>query len=290
MNRSVLRPSILVGSVIIVGGLLFLRPAANLGTVSGPLAYPSSTPAPKRNINAERAFFGLKRSEAVVLWDQRVTGVVGPDRKAVIAVPITEGGSIGSTRLGIFDVDTLRPFGSLEMNGSIQKLAIADGRLSVWVSDYQPTDEYHRPSFFKKTVFAMHGRALDAIAFAREPNPSHSAEPLLASVATPAARPRSATGIVWDPVTPAPSLRHHRKASAMQGVSTGMCDDESIESVSDDGEVITTIEGHHYEVEAGDQATASVWVEASDLLICETSSGLKLINKDDNESVLASRL
>ena len=272
-------------ATVLVGVLFFVRPFARHAESSPPTsaAVAVATPKPKRDIAAERAFFHLRNASEVVLWDQRVAGTVGPDRHAIIAAPIASGGSIGSTNVAIFDADSFHPIGNLNMNGSVQRLAINDGRLDVWVSDYQPQDEYHRPSFLKKTTFAMHAQTLDAVAFGREPNPQLPVETPAAVVIQPKRRPR----IIWD--SPPPTVG--KDFVPVRGVAPGStCDDESIETVSDDGEVIATIEGHRYEVEAGDQPTASVWTEASDLLICETSSGLKIINKDDNESVLATRL
>ena len=57
------------------------------------------------------------------------------------------------------------------------------------------------------------------------------------------------------------------------------CDEDSIDTVADDGSVITLLSGTVYSVDAGEEATASAWVAGDDVLICDDD---KIINKDEN--------
>jgi hypothetical protein len=61
------------------------------------------------------------------------------------------------------------------------------------------------------------------------------------------------------------------------------CTDETIETVSDDGSIISMISGSVYSVDAGDESTSSTWLASDDVLICNDN---KIINKSENgESV-----
>ena len=59
-----------------------------------------------------------------------------------------------------------------------------------------------------------------------------------------------------------------------------------IDAVLSDGEVIKLEDGSLWEVDAGDQATAALWLAMTDVVVCDA----KIINTDDNESVEARRL
>jgi hypothetical protein len=58
------------------------------------------------------------------------------------------------------------------------------------------------------------------------------------------------------------------------------CDDDSIESVSDDGAIITMISGAVFEVSAADQIDTALWLPVDDILICNGDT--ELINTDEN--------
>jgi hypothetical protein len=57
------------------------------------------------------------------------------------------------------------------------------------------------------------------------------------------------------------------------------CDRDTIETVSEDGDLIVLQSGASYDVDLGDQAIASQWAENQDVLVCRES---KIINKDEN--------
>ena len=59
-----------------------------------------------------------------------------------------------------------------------------------------------------------------------------------------------------------------------------------IQEVLSDGEVIKLEDGSLWEVDAGDQSTAALWLPVTDVVVC---SG-KIINTEDNESIEARRL
>lgn len=56
------------------------------------------------------------------------------------------------------------------------------------------------------------------------------------------------------------------------------CEDESIESVSSDGEIIIMISGAVYRVDLADQVDTALWLPADDVLVCDS----QIINKDEN--------
>jgi hypothetical protein len=56
------------------------------------------------------------------------------------------------------------------------------------------------------------------------------------------------------------------------------CDDDSIQSVSDDGSIIVMISGAVYQVDAADRVDTALWTSADDVLIC----GTEIINTDQN--------
>ncbi|HWG75495.1 MAG TPA: hypothetical protein VN660_01740 [Steroidobacteraceae bacterium] len=60
------------------------------------------------------------------------------------------------------------------------------------------------------------------------------------------------------------------------------CDEETIDTVSEDGDLIVLSDGNAYDVVPGDEVTASEWQEGDSVLMC----GDKIINKDeDGESI-----
>lgn len=56
------------------------------------------------------------------------------------------------------------------------------------------------------------------------------------------------------------------------------CSDDTIDTVSDDGDLIVLRSGELYDVAAGDQGTASLWREGADVLVCSE----KIINEDED--------
>jgi hypothetical protein len=71
------------------------------------------------------------------------------------------------------------------------------------------------------------------------------------------------------------------------------CDEDSIKSVTDDGEIIVMLSGHVYEVLPGDTIDSMLWLPASDVMICARSMNVsgrniiyyEIINTDDKEKV-----
>jgi hypothetical protein len=59
-----------------------------------------------------------------------------------------------------------------------------------------------------------------------------------------------------------------------------------IEQVLDEGHLIKLEDGSLWDVHPVDKVISSLWLPASDIIVC----GSKLINEDDNESVYAVRL
>jgi hypothetical protein len=58
------------------------------------------------------------------------------------------------------------------------------------------------------------------------------------------------------------------------------CDDDSIQSVSDDGSIIIMTSGAVFQVEMVDRVDTSLWLAVDDVLICDGDT--KIINKDEN--------
>jgi hypothetical protein len=56
------------------------------------------------------------------------------------------------------------------------------------------------------------------------------------------------------------------------------CDDDTIDTLSEDGDLIVLSSGESYDVAPGDETTASTWQEGDDVLVC----GGTIINKDEN--------
>lgn len=76
------------------------------------------------------------------------------------------------------------------------------------------------------------------------------------------------------------------------------CDDDTIRSVTGDGEIIVTSSGHVYDVMAGDEIDSALWLPISDILICEHVVRYhgrlvvyyEIINTDEGEKVGALKL
>jgi hypothetical protein len=56
------------------------------------------------------------------------------------------------------------------------------------------------------------------------------------------------------------------------------CEEDTIETVSSDGDMIVLESGEAYDVAPGDTATASLWQEGESVLVC----GDTIIDKDQN--------
>ena len=84
------------------------------------------------------------------------------------------------------------------------------------------------------------------------------------------------------------------------GIAHATCEDDSVDSVSDDGEILKTLSGHVFEVMAGDSIDSALWLTTEDLLICpqppiqfqgKSVVIYKIINTDsNNEKVDATKL
>ena len=58
------------------------------------------------------------------------------------------------------------------------------------------------------------------------------------------------------------------------------CYDDSIDTVSDDGDIIVMISGAVFQVDLDDQVDTALWLPADDVLICNGDT--ELINPDEN--------
>src|SRR5262249_22636298 len=80
--------------------------------------------------------------------------------------------------------------------------------------------------------------------------------------------------------------------------SAADCTDDSIRSVTSDGEIIVMLSGAVFEVLPGDTIDSALWLPASDVIICMRSLNVRgkqmkyyeIINLDDKEKVGATRL
>ena len=61
------------------------------------------------------------------------------------------------------------------------------------------------------------------------------------------------------------------------------CDEDTIDTVSSDGDLVILSSGDAFDVAAGDDATASTWNEGDSVLMC----GDVIINKDDSGAKVA---
>jgi hypothetical protein len=68
------------------------------------------------------------------------------------------------------------------------------------------------------------------------------------------------------------------------------CDEDSISTVSNDGEILVMLSGHVYRVDAGDTVDSALWLPAEAVLICGAGS-VEIVNTDnEGEKVSAVRL
>jgi hypothetical protein len=80
---------------------------------------------------------------------------------------------------------------------------------------------------------------------------------------------------------------------AFVNVKSATYDEDSIKSVTDDGEIIVTLSGHVYQVLPGDNITSMLWLPASGVMICVRSINVRgrnmiyheIINTDDKGKV-----
>jgi hypothetical protein len=71
------------------------------------------------------------------------------------------------------------------------------------------------------------------------------------------------------------------------------CDDDTIQSKSDDGSYLIMESGAVYEVLAGDQIDSALWTDLDDVVICEQATVVggrtvlyyQIVNKDEDEKV-----
>lgn len=63
------------------------------------------------------------------------------------------------------------------------------------------------------------------------------------------------------------------------GPAAASCEEATIDTVSEDGDLIVLSSGEAYDVMAGDDVTASVWLSGQDVLVCDDDT---IINKDEN--------
>jgi hypothetical protein len=76
------------------------------------------------------------------------------------------------------------------------------------------------------------------------------------------------------------------------------CQDAFVKGVTGDGEILVTLSGAVYRVFPGDTIYSFLWLPATALVICERTGNIKgrnvryyeIINRDDGEKVLATRL
>jgi hypothetical protein len=62
------------------------------------------------------------------------------------------------------------------------------------------------------------------------------------------------------------------------GFALGACDEDSIETISSEGDLIVLVSGAAYDVAAGDEITSSLWQEGDNALVC----GDTIVDKDQN--------
>lgn len=68
------------------------------------------------------------------------------------------------------------------------------------------------------------------------------------------------------------------------------CEEDTIDSVSDGGEVITMISGHVFQIDPADQADTSLWLSAEDVVICDDGNSYEIINKDESGETVEAEL
>jgi hypothetical protein len=76
------------------------------------------------------------------------------------------------------------------------------------------------------------------------------------------------------------------------------CQENFVKELTSDGEILVTLSGAVYRVSLADTIYSFLWLPATSLLICERTGNIKgrhvryyeIINRDDGEKVLATRL
>jgi len=76
------------------------------------------------------------------------------------------------------------------------------------------------------------------------------------------------------------------------------CQEDFVKEVTSDGEILVTLSGAVYRVSLADTIYSILWLPATSLLICEHVGNIQgrngryyeIINRDDGEKVLATRL
>ena len=66
-------------------------------------------------------------------------------------------------------------------------------------------------------------------------------------------------------------------ALAFAAPALAACDEDSLETVSGDGDILIMQSGHIYRVGSGDTVDTQLWVSGDDVLICDD----EMINKDE---------
>jgi hypothetical protein len=59
-------------------------------------------------------------------------------------------------------------------------------------------------------------------------------------------------------------------------IAFAACDEDTIDTISPDGDLIVLTSGASYDVDPGDQTTAALWQEGDEVLIC----GDTIVDKD----------
>lgn len=68
--------------------------------------------------------------------------------------------------------------------------------------------------------------------------------------------------------------------------SSQACETTTIEEVLGDGSIIKLQDGTIYQVNTGDESTASMWTSLTEVVVCDD----KIINTEDNESIEVTQL
>ncbi len=209
-------------------------------------------------------------------------GVLLPDHKLIAAVPLVSPQTLREnnlehrTDIGIYGIQNGRPV-LLQVLNSGEAMddppSIRDGHLQVSNLVYR----VNKPGAWwvgvRKTTYALQGGRLMQITavvvnLTPPPYPGDWNSP------APAAPPTAIANVS----KPAPNPN---QGAAVGG---GGCDEDSIETVADDGAKLILLTGAVYTVTGGDEATSATWLAADDVLICDGDT--KIINKDENgESV-----
>jgi hypothetical protein len=91
------------------------------------------------------------------------------------------------------------------------------------------------------------------------------------ALSTPTPAPAPATEQPFDPNTA-------RALAPSNAVPSSDCDDDSIQTVGDDGAILVMLSGAVYRVAGYDTSTSAVWLSADDVIIC----GGRIVDKDEN--------